>query len=106
MYKNKYSAVKQTYNGTSYHSKKEAQYAFQLDMLIKAGEIKSWTGQKRIEIYVDGKKICNHFVDFEVTLPDGTIEWHEVKGFATDVWILKRKLVEALFPYTKYKVIR
>ena len=45
-------------------------------------------------------------VGHEVVLPDGTVEWHEVKGFPTDVWILKHKLVLALFPETMYRVIR
>ena len=103
--KNKYNAKTSLYNGRSYHSRKEASYAETLDWLKKSGEIKDWKPQKKIEIYVNGKHICNHYVDFEVYYYDGRIEWHEVKGFATNEWVLKRRLVEAIFD-TKYVVIR
>lgn len=101
----KYNASTQSYNGRTYHSKKECAYAMRLDLLKKAKEIKDWKPQAKIDIRVNGVHICNHFVDFEVTLNNGVKEWHEVKGFATDVWLLKRKLVEALFEQ-KYVVIR
>lgn len=103
--KNKYNAKTSLYNGRSYHSRKEASYAETLDWLKKSGEIKDWKPQKKIEISVNGKHICNHYVDFEVYYRDGRIEWHEVKGFATNEWILKRRLIEAIFD-TKYVVIR
>lgn len=103
--KNKYNAKTSLYNGRSYHSRKEASYAETLDWLKKSGEIKDCKPQKKIEISVNGKHICNHYVDFEVYYNDGHIEWHEVKGFATNEWILKRRLIEAIFD-TKYVVIR
>lgn len=93
---NKYRAVKQTYNGRSYDSKKEAIYASSLDWRKKAGEIKEIIPQYKIELYVNSVKICNYYVDFKVVLPNGDIEFHEVKGFETDVWRLKWKLTQAL----------
>ncbi len=39
---NKYGAVKQTYGDYAYDSKLEAKYAFELDILIKAGEVEKW----------------------------------------------------------------
>lgn len=93
---NKYGAVKQTYNGRSYHSKKEAAYAMELDWLKKSGEVKEWTPQHKIELRVNGVKVCNYYLDFRVEYSDGRIELVEVKGFATDVWRLKWKLTEAL----------
>lgn len=93
--KNKYSAVKQTYNGYSYDSKLEAKYAYELDMRKKTGEIKEITKQKKIELYVNGKHVANNYVDFLIELPDGSLELHEVKGFPTAEWKLKRKILEA-----------
>jgi len=104
--KNKYNAKTQVYNGRTYHSQMEARYAQKLDWMLKAGEITNIKPQKKIELRVNDKHIANHYVDFEVTLPDGRIEWHEVKGFATDTWIMKRRLTEALYPDINYKVIR
>ena len=68
--KNKYSAIKQTYNGRVYHSKKECE--------------------------VNGIKICNYYMDFKVIHLDGSVELIEVKGYKTDVWKIKWKLTEVL----------
>lgn len=92
----KYNAVKQTFGGKSYDSRKEARYAAELEWMKKAGEIKEIIPQFRIELRVKGKKICNYYVDFKLIMKDGGIEFHEVKGFETDVWKLKWKLTEAL----------
>ncbi len=94
--RNKYKAVKQTFNGRTYHSKKEARYAQELEIRKLAGEIKEIIPQYKLELYVKEKKICNYYMDFKVILPDDSIELIEVKGFATDLWRLKWKLTEAL----------
>lgn len=93
---NKYKAEKQTFGGRSYHSKKEADYAVNLEWRKKAGEIKEIIPQYKLDIRVNGKHITNYFIDFKVVLSDDTIELIEVKGFETDVWRLKWKLTEAL----------
>ena len=95
-YQNKYGAVKQTFKGRSYHSKKEAAYAQELELRRLAGEITEIIPQYPLRIYVNGKKICNYFIDFKVIHADESVELIEVKGFETDVWRLKWKLTEAL----------
>jgi len=92
---NKYGAKTKEYNGRIYHSKKEAGYAQELDLMIRAKEIKEWKPQVRISLDINGYHICNYIVDFEVTNCDGSIEWHEVKGFETDLYRIKRKILEA-----------
>ena len=96
-YGNKYGAKSQTYDGLSYHSKKEAGYAQELDLRVKAKDIKSWRRQVKIPIEVNGFFICNYYIDFVITHNDGWEEWVEVKGFETEVWRLKWKLTEAIF---------
>jgi len=93
---NKYKAEKQTFDGRSYHSKKEADYAAQLAWLKKAGEIKEIKPQYKIDIRVNGKHITNYYIDFKVIYADGRIELIEVKGFQTPEWLLKWRLTEAL----------
>lgn len=93
---NKYKAEKQTFNGRSYHSKKEADYAVQLAWLKKAGEILEIIPQYKIDLRVNGKHITNYFIDFKVEYTDGHIELIEVKGFQTPEWLLKWRLTEAL----------
>ena len=93
----KYHNTTNVYNDQVYHSIKEANYAGELDLRIKAHDIKSWVRQVRIPLDVGGYHICNYIIDFVVTHNDGTLEYVEVKGFETDVWRLKWKLFEALY---------
>ena len=94
---NKFGAKKQTYNGYSYHSKMEADYAVKLDWRVKAGEVKSWTRQHKFELRVNDSLICKYYIDFRAILADGSIEYIEVKGFETDLWRLKWKMTKALW---------
>lgn len=106
----KYGNVKQSFGGKNYDSKKECGYAQELEWRKKAGEIIEIIPQFKIDIRVNGKHICNYFVDFKVVLKDKSVEFHEVKGFETDVWRLKWKLTGALLdeiePRAKLVLIR
>lgn len=93
---NKYKAERQTFAGRSYHSKKEADYAVNLEWKKKAGEIKEIIPQYKIDIRVNGKHITNYFIDFKVVYSDDRVELIEVKGFETNDWLLKWRLTEAL----------
>lgn len=94
---NKYHAKSTIYNGRSYHSKLEAGVAEELDWRLKAKDIKSWKPQIPIELRVNGELICKYYVDFEVENNDGVIEWIEAKGFETEIYRLKAKLLEAIY---------
>jgi hypothetical protein len=94
--KNKYNAKKQEFGGRKYDSKFEARYAEDLEWRRKAGEIVDIKPQYKIEIKVNGVHIANYYADFRVVLTDGTIQYHECKGFSTDLFRLKWKLVNAL----------
>lgn len=106
----KYYAQSTRYNDRLYHSKFEASYARDLDLLIKAKEIKSWEPQVRISLDVNGYHICNYVVDFRVITKDDTVQLHEVKGFETDMFRMKRKLLEATYlhdnPDIEYIIIK
>ena len=101
---NKYGNKKTMYRKCLYDSKREAEYAMELDSDLYDGKIQGWTRQQKLSLDVHGKHICNAIVDFKVIHDDHSIEYVEVKGFATDVWKLKRKLIEALYPDIKYTV--
>lgn len=103
---NKYKAKTSNYNGFNYDSKKEAEYAMQLDWLVKAKQVKHWERQHKIDITIEGEHICNYYIDFKVTYPDNHIEYHEVKGFETDVWRMKWRLVKAIHPDWKLVLIK
>jgi hypothetical protein len=108
--RNKYRAVSSTYNGVQYHSKAEAAYAAQLDLRVKARDIKRWERQIKCDLRVNGYHITNYYVDFKVFHNDGSEELIEVKGMETPEWVLKRKLLEATLihddPNLKYTVVK
>ena len=93
---NKYNNTKQNYNGNRYDSKKESSYAEQLDLRIKAKDIKGYDRQFKLELKVNGYKICSWKIDFRIIHNDDSFEFVEVKGFETYDYIIKRKLFEAL----------
>ena len=62
--KNKYNNKNTIYNRIAYDSEKEAQYAEKLDWMVWGKEIKSWDRQIKIPLIVNGKLICNYYIDF------------------------------------------
>lgn len=96
MFNQKYSYYKTAKQGKN-DSKFEAGKAQELELLKKAGEIVDYREQVKIPLEVNGYHICNYFIDFVIDHKDGTTEYLETKGFATDVWKLKWKVFEALY---------
>ena len=96
--KNKYNAKGTEYGGKWYHSAKEAKYAEDLDWRVKAGEIEKWSGQFKLRLFMDDHFLCNYYMDFKEWHTNGDIVYTEVKGFETELWRLKWKITEALWP--------
>lgn len=101
----KYGAVRQTYEGRSYHSKKEANVAAELDLRVKAKDIKGWTPQVNVPLVVNGKKVCTLIIDFKIEHNNGEIEFLECKGFWTEGAVIKTKLFLALNPGVRYSIV-
>ena len=99
--RSKYGNLKTEYNGTIFMSKKEANYAMQLDFQKKAknkaDKVISYTMQVPFQVIMNGKKICKYLADFKVLYADGREEIIDVKGVRTQMYRLKKKLVEAQF---------
>ncbi len=95
---NKYSAKTTTYNGHTYHSMREANYAAELDLRVRAGELKECRPQVSIELRVNGVKICTYTIDFLEIDKNGGEVWTEVKGFETPEWRPKSRLFDVLHP--------
>lgn len=117
---NKLHNVPREYKGHIYHSTFEAEFAAQLDLRLRAGEIKGWEKQVKIEINVKRvndepilttekmehlidkherknlKHITNYYMDFVVTNNDESLTYYETKGYETAVWKLKWKLTEII----------
>lgn len=107
---NKYGNRTHVYNGRTYDSIKEAGFAAELDLRLKAHDIAAWEPQVRLDLKANGKHICTMIPDFRVTYPDGSVELVEVKGYATETWRLKVKILEATYlldnPGITYLVVR
>lgn len=96
----KYGNVLTEYGGYTYMSKKEANYARELDTLKKAkasaDRVVSYERQVPYKIEINGVRICKYILDFLVTYADGHIEYVDVKGVRTTVYALKCKMMLAV----------
>jgi len=96
---NKYNATSTFYDGYWYDSKFEANQAMELDWRKKAGDIRDWERQFKIEIRnpKTGELLRNHKVDFRITHNDGSYELIETKGVETEGWKAIRIELEVLW---------
>lgn len=97
-FKNKYNAKRASFNGKVYHSQMERDDAIFLHALLAEKKISELKEQHKIDIRINDKLICRHYVDFKVVLPDGREKYIETKGFFTREWQIKRKLIDATDP--------
>lgn len=98
---NKYGSKKTEYNGVFYDSKREANFAAHLDNLKHAVDPKEKVidvkRQVPYPIQINNQHICKYLADFVVVYGDGRTEVIDVKGFKTEVYRLKKKMVEAQY---------
>lgn len=99
---NKYGAKKTEFKGRKYDSKYEASVAAELDLRKRAGDIKDFETQYRVEIPVCRSNgsvafIVRHKVDFRVWNNDGSYELIEAKGVETTDYKWRRRLLEELW---------
>lgn len=97
--RSKYGAKKTEIDGFVFDSKREAARYSELKMLEQAGEIKNLTLQPKFPCFVNGKLVCTYIADFQYHDVVGR-HVEDAKGFKTDVYKLKKKLVEALYSIT------
>lgn len=91
-----------------YDSKFEAGYAADLNLRVKAKDIKGFDEQVVLDLNVNGYRVCTYKIDFIIYHNDGITEYVETKGYADKYWRLKWKLFEALYsdrPNTKLTVV-
>jgi hypothetical protein len=101
----KYGNKRTELDGISFHSKREAARYQELKISLKVGEIESLELQPRFPMIVDGYKICTYIADFRY-LEQGKVIVEDVKGFLTDVYKLKAKLFQALYPQYIFRETR
>lgn len=92
--RHKFNAKRTELDGINFASKKEAKRYQELKNLQKEGGILFFLRQVPFHIQHNVKYIC----DFQVFWVDGTVTFEDVKGIRTDLYEVKKKLVEANFP--------
>lgn len=94
---NKYKNIPTYVDNKRFASKKEAARYVELKFLEDNDEIRNLELQPRFPCLVNGKKVCDYVADFRYFSNNAYIV-EDVKGKKTDIYKLKKKLVEALWP--------
>jgi len=92
----KYKAKPTELDGIRFDSKKEAQYYQQLKLRRQAGDIVFFLRQ--VPFHLPGGVVLR--VDFQVFDSDGNVRFIDTKGYKTEQYKAKKRMVEALYPVT------
>jgi hypothetical protein len=92
--RNKYNAKKCTVDNITFDSKAEARFYQLVKFRQLTGEIKYFLMQ--VPFRLPGGTIYR--VDFVLFMADGSVEYIDVKGFQTQVFKIKKREIEAVYP--------
>lgn len=92
----KYKNIPTVVDGIKFPSQKEANYYRELKIRMKAENSDIIFFLRQVPFDLPGK--IRYFLDFMIFKIDGTIDCVETKGKRTKDYIIKKKLVEALYP--------
>jgi hypothetical protein len=92
----KYRAKPVTIDGIRFASQAEARRYGHLKIMQGIGHIEGLVVHPRFPISVNGKKVCVYEADFEYRVGANRVI-EDVKGVATPVYRLKKKLLSALY---------
>lgn len=102
--KSKYGNIPKVFLGKVYDSQNEALFARDLELRKKAKDIKDYERQVSFSIGINNEHICYYIADFVVTNNNGSKDVVEIKGFETEVFKIKWRLMKAVWG-KKYKLI-
>lgn len=92
--KHKFNAIRTQVKGIKFASRKEALRFIALQQLQKAGEVVFFLRQVPFHLAGGIKYVC----DFLIFWADGSVTIEDVKGMRTDMYKVKKKLVEDTYP--------
>lgn len=92
--KHKFRAKQTTIDDIKFASKKEARRYTELVNLQKSGEVLFFLRQTPFHLPGGVKYVC----DFTIFWQNGEVTFEDVKGFKTETYKMKKKLVESLYP--------
>jgi len=94
MIRHKFNAAPCEADGIKFPSKKERKRYLELQILKSAGEILFFLRQVPFHLSGGVKYIC----DFLIFWQDGSVTIEDVKGYKTDLYKTKKRLVEGSYP--------
>ena len=100
--RHKFSAQQVELDGIKFPSRKEGRFYEDLKLLVKAGEVIGFFRQ--VPLHLPGNVVYR--MDFLVFYADGTCKGIEVKGYETQEWKIKKKLIEAMYPWFELEVVK
>lgn len=108
----KYNAKKTKIGGITFDSKREAQRYTELKLLLKAKKIKDLELQPKFELQPHYKKngktvrAITYIADFMYTDTEtGKIVVEDVKGMRTEVFNIKKKMLEYKYPDLDLRIV-
>ena len=97
--KNKYNAIKQTYKGEVFDSKKELKRFVELEYLLIAKEISNLEIHPKFDLMVNGVKIGRYTADFRYNKgEDVVVEDVKSKVTKTRDYVLRKKILATYNP--------
>lgn len=96
MLRHKFRAKPCEYENIKFASKKEAKRYLELKALQRLGEVIFFLRQTPFHLTGGVKYVCDYLVFWQ----DGYVTIEDVKGMRTDMYKLKKKQVETLYPIT------
>ena len=99
--RHKYNAKPTVVDGIRFDSKKEAKYYCELTLRQAAGEVIGFFRQ--VPIHLPGGTILR--IDFLEFHADDTVHIVDVKGMETDAFKIKKREVEAAYPWLKIETV-
>ena len=99
-HRHKFNAKTTTIDGIRFASQKEARYYHELKLRQRAGDIVFFLRQ--VPIHLPGN--VKYVIDFLEFHDNGTVHFVDVKGYRTAKYLMKKKMVESLYPITLEEV--
>ena len=90
----KFKAKPCEYDGIKFASQKERKRYQELQVLQSIGDIRFFLRQVPMHLAGGVKYVC----DFLIFWSDGNATFEDVKGYRTDMYKVKKKMVEATYP--------
>ncbi len=94
MIRHKFNAKPTELDGIRFSSKKEAKRYSELKLLQKSSEVLFFIRQVPFHLPANVRYVC----DFMVFWTNGEVTIEDVKGMKTDMYIVKKKILEDMYP--------